>query len=227
MSEQRVVDMMRRMSETLEPGDLDATLHRITQAAVEVLPGVEHASITVVHADGTLDTAGETAPVILDLDARQYELREGPCYEAAKETSHVISTNLAADERFPRYREAALAAGVRSQAGIRLFESPAASGALNLYSSKVGCFEDLDMLGALFAHQAAVAIAYAGEVGDLRRAMRTRETIGKAVGIVMARYGLPDDRAFAFVARLSQQRNVKLNKVAAEIVAANEAGVGL
>jgi hypothetical protein len=227
MSDERVIDTVRRMSEALRPGDLDDTLKQITAAAVRVLPEVEHASITVLHQDGTLDSSAETAEVVKEVDARQYELQEGPCYDAATETSHVVSTNLAADDRFPRYGKLAVDAGIRAQAGIRLFDSAQGRGALNLYSSRVGAFEDLSILSELFASQAAVAIAYAGEVKDLRRAMRTRETIGKAVGIVMERYKLSDDRAFAFLARISQNRNVKLNQVAEEVIKANETGTGM
>jgi GAF domain-containing protein len=227
MSDERVIDTVRRMSEALQPGDLDETLKRITTAAVQVLPDVEHASITVLHEDGTLDSSAETSQVVTEVDAKQYELREGPCYQAATEQSHVVSTNLAADERFPKYGRVAVDAGLRSQAGIRLFDSVRARGALNLYSSKVGVFQDLGMLSELFASQAAIALAYAAEVSDLRRAMRTRETIGKAVGIVMERYKLADDRAFAFLARVSQNRNVKLNQVAEEVIRANESGTGM
>lgn len=227
MSDERVIDTVRRLSEVLQPGDLDETLKRVTTAAVQVLPDVEHASITVLHEDGTLSSSAETSAVVTEADARQYELREGPCYEAATEQSHVVSGNLAADERFPKYGRVAAEAGLRSQAGIRLFESRRARGALDLYSSKVGAFEDLSMLAGLFASQAALALAYAAEVSDLRRAMRTRETIGKAVGIVMERYQLADDRAFAFLTRISQNRNVKLNQVAEEVIAANESGTGM
>ena len=69
------------------------------------------------------------------------------------------------------------------------------------------------------AHQAAVAIAYASEITGLTEAVHARTVIGQAVGIVMQRYRLPDDRAFAFLVRLSQARNVKLRRVAQEMVA--------
>jgi AmiR/NasT family two-component response regulator len=71
-------------------------------------------------------------------------------------------------------------------------------------------------------HQSTVAIEYAREVENLQEAMNTRKTIGQAIGIVMERYGLTEDRAFAFLTRLSQQRNVKLRLVAAELVSATE-----
>ncbi|MDX6325232.1 MAG: hypothetical protein QOK15_1586 [Nocardioidaceae bacterium] len=223
MQEQPAVQLAQELSSRLAPGDLDQTLRRITQAAVEVLPGVDFASITVKHADGRLETVAPTSDILLGLDAAQYELREGPCYDAAVEVAHRVSPDLANDERYASYGPLAVAAGIAAQAGIRLFDTPLqAQGALNLYSSSLGAFEDDGALAELFRHQSATAIRYAGEIDDLREAMTTRQLIGQAVGIIMERYELPDARAFAFLTRLSNERNVKLRLIAQELVAASE-----
>ncbi|QNN52474.1 GAF and ANTAR domain-containing protein [Nocardioides mesophilus] len=222
MSDERLIETARRLYDSLTPGDLDETLTRITAAAVEVLPDVQYASITIKHADGTLETAAPTNEMLLGLDAAQYQLREGPCYEAASDVAHVISPNLAADERFPHYGPVALASGIKAQAGLRLFDSPTSQGALNLYSRNVGAFDDFASLSALFTHQAGMALGYAREISNLQEAVRTRKTIGQAIGILMERYKLSDERAFAFLSRLSQHRNVKLRQVAQEMVAATE-----
>jgi hypothetical protein len=214
-----IVDASRRLAAALVPGDLDRTLERITAAAVDVLPEVEHASITVKHADGRLETVAPTGEVILELDAAQYELREGPCYEAAVETIHVTAPDLSQDVRFPRYARVALAAGVRAQAGIRLFEAPSSDGALNLYSSETGSFSDLGALGELFAHQSAVALSYARQVSQLQEALQTRQLIGQAVGVTMERFTLDEARAFSFLMRISQDTNVKLRAVAERLLA--------
>jgi GAF domain-containing protein len=219
MDQDRLLDAARRMADGLSPSDLDSTLRQITRAAVEVLPNVQYSSITVRHADGRLVTSAPTDDLLLRIDAVQYELQEGPCFQAAVDHAYVISSNLGADERFPQYGPKAVEEGVRSQVGIRLFDTRSSQGALNLYSTRVGAFEDLETLSGLFAHQAGVAIAYAHHVENLEEAVRTRTTIGQAVGIVMERYGLDDERAFAFLARLSQQRNVKLRQVAEELIA--------
>lgn len=218
MNDERLVETARRLAETLTPGDLDHTLSRITAAAVEVLPDVQCSSITVLHSDGSIETVAPTDEVLREVDAAQYELREGPCYEAAVDTVHVTAPNLASDDRFPRYAEVALAHGIRSQAGMRLFATPTSQGALNLYSREVGAFEDLQTVGRLFAHQSTMALQYAREIHNLEEAVRTRKTIGQALGIVMERYDLTDERAFAFLTRLSQHRNVKLRLVADELV---------
>jgi GAF domain-containing protein len=219
MESENVVEAARQLAVALTPGDLDHTLAQITAAAVEVLPDVEACSITILHSDGSLETAAPTAEKLWVLDRAQYAFREGPCYEAALESVHVLSPYLESDARFPQYAQVALEAGIRAQAGLRLFDGPRSRGALNLYSGAPGAFADLELLGALFAHQSAVAISYAHEIRELNEAVRTRGEIGKAVGVVMERYKLNDQRAFAFLTRLSQHRNVKLRRVAAEIVA--------
>ncbi len=149
MADERMLVTAAELAKALTPGDLDETLQRITDAAVELLPDVQMASITIRHRDGSLETAAPTDALLCEIDAYQYDMREGPCYHAATNEPHVISTNLA-------------------------------------------------------------------------EAVRTRTTIGQAVGIVMERYQLTDERAFAFLTRLSQHRNVKLRLVAQEIVAASE-----
>src|SRR4051794_4259454 len=103
MSEDHVLDTLRRLAQNLKPGDLDHTLSQITNAAVEVLPGVHYASISVKHADGRLETAAPTDDMLLGIDAAQYELQEGPCYDAASDKTYVTSPHLAADERYPKY----------------------------------------------------------------------------------------------------------------------------
>jgi GAF domain-containing protein len=219
MDEVELDEVARRLAKSLTPGDLDHTLSRITAAAVEVLPQVDYASITVKHSDGTLETAAPTDEVLWGVDAAQYDLQEGPCYDAAVDTVHVVAPDLGNDPRFPRYAVTAMAVGIRAQAGIRLFDAPKSQGALNLYSTSIGSFEDLGAVGLLFRHQSAMAIGYAHEIHNLQEALRTRRTIGQAIGIVMERYSLTDQRAFAFLTRLSQHGNVKLNKIAEQLVA--------
>ena len=48
--------------------------------------------------------------------------------------------------------------------------------------------------------------------------MQTRQLIGQAVGVTMERFGLDEARAFGFLARLSQDNNVKLRVVAQRLL---------
>lgn len=213
-----MLETSRRLRTALAPGDLDETLARITAAAVEVLPEVRYASITIKHADGRLDTVAPTHDFLCEVDAAQYELQEGPCYEAAVEAAHVTAPHLAEDDRWPRYAREAVSAGIQAQAGIRLFDAKASNGALNLYADHPGAFQDLGALTELFSHQAAMALDYARHISQLEEAVRSRQLIGQAVGVVMERYDLDDARSFGFLVRLSSTQNVKLRLVAERLV---------
>jgi hypothetical protein len=160
-----------------------------------------------------------TDDVLEGLDRTQDDLREGPCYHALTESPHVISRDLRVDPRFPRFGRAAADVGILSQAGLRLFRTGGAVAALDLYSTQVAAFDDLRRLDRLFAHQAATALSYARELDNLHEALKTRTVIGQAVGILMERYGLEDQQAFAFLTRLSSTQHVKLRALAEEVVA--------
>lgn len=218
MTGSEFVELSRQLRDALTPADLDKTLANITAAAVQVLPDVAYASITIKHADGRLETVAPTDDLICDLDAAQYRFREGPCYEAAVESVHVTAPHLAEDPRWPRYAPLAVAAGVQAQAGLRLFDAHESDGALNLYALEAGAFEDLGAVGELFSHQAAMALGYARQITQLQEAVQTRQRIGQAVGVVMHRYSLDEARAFAFLARLSSTSNTKLRIVAERII---------
>jgi hypothetical protein len=219
--EAEILFASQALLQRLTPGDLDATLGSITRAAVEVLPQVHYASMTMRHRDGTLDSYALTDDLLGDLDERQHQLQEGPCYDATTDAAYIFSGDLRADERYPRYGPAAVAAGIRSQAAIRLFENNRTAGALNLYSQQVGALDHMETVSRLFSHQAAVALSYSIEVKTLREAVQSRTRIGQAVGIVMERYQIPEQQAFSFLTRLSQTRNVKLRYIADQLIEAN------
>ncbi len=56
-------------------------------------------------------------------------------------------------------------------------------------------------------------------IADLERAVVTRTTIGRATGILMERHQLDASEAFERLRVTSQQRNIKVRDVAAELVA--------
>lgn len=225
MNQHDLIEAAGRLRGALTPAALDDTLTQITTAAVEVLPDVSHASITIKHTDGRLETAAPTADIICDLDAAQYSFREGPCYEAAVESVHVSAPDLAQDTRWPHYAPVAVAAGMRAQAAIRLYEGVDSNAALNLYAESPGAFADLGVLGQLFSHQAAMALDYAREISHLKQAVETRQLIGQAVGVVMHQYGLDDARAFAFLTRMASTSQTKLRVVAEELLRKHQGGL--
>ncbi len=212
---------MRTMAEALsQPGDLDQALDRIVHAAASTVPGADYASITVKRAGGQLKTTTATAALVREADELQYELREGPCYEAVTVNATTYSPDLARDPRWPRFGPRAAEMGLLSQMAVRLTNRDDEVTGLNLYSHTRKAFEDSEGLPELFASHARVALGYATQLQTLQCAIGTRETIGKAIGILMERYDLTSERAFEFLIRQSQNSNVKLRDVAAEVIIA-------
>jgi GAF domain-containing protein len=199
-------------------GPLEDKLLDVTQAACENLSGVDYASISILHADGSLDTAAATASVIIEADRWQYELREGPCYAAVTTDDALVSDDVGHDARWPQYGPRARRLGLRAQTALPLYRHEGDHGALNLYSSTADAFRDPDHLIGLFTTQATIALGHAGEVHNLRRANYTRKVIGQALGIIMERYQINEDRAFEYLIRTSQTGNIKLRDVADEVV---------
>jgi AmiR/NasT family two-component response regulator len=62
-----------------------------------------------------------------------------------------------------------------------------------------------------------VVLAYARTEQNLWQAIDTRNLIGQAQGMLMARYGLTPDKAFAVLRRYSQTTNVRLAVLAEEL----------
>jgi AmiR/NasT family two-component response regulator len=48
--------------------------------------------------------------------------------------------------------------------------------------------------------------------------LQARKVIGQAIGIVMERYQMNEDRAFSFLVRASSHGNIKLRDIAQELV---------
>jgi AmiR/NasT family two-component response regulator len=81
-----------------------------------------------------------------------------------------------------------------------------------------------ESIAKLFATHAALALGNARERESLNEAMRTRQVIGQAVGIVMERHQISSERAFDFLVRASSAGNLTLRELAQELVARHHKG---
>jgi hypothetical protein len=187
-------------------------------SAVRNVPGADFVSITVRTHNETLRTMAATDPLAAQADRLQYELLEGPCYAAVTEERFVLVNDMAASTAFPRYGPKAVELGIGAQAGVHLVENGERAG-LNLYSRTPEAFGRSTVHYAeLFATHAGALLGYAKQVEQLSEALHTRTDIGTAVGILMERYGITHDQAFGFLARNSNQRNIKLRVLAQHVI---------
>jgi GAF domain-containing protein len=211
----------------LDSGSVAAVLERVVFAALKIIPGADLVSVTLRSSDGAFHTPVETDPVATELDQLQYRFDEGACVEAAHADgpAMAVSDDLAVDTRWPRFGPAAAALGFRSLMSTALVPDaarPQLSGALNVYSRRPGglAAADRDVLLLLATH-ASLALATTQavtrgelEAEQLRRALDSRDVIGQAKGILMARRGISAAEAFGVLRRTSQEMNVKLRELA-------------
>lgn len=201
------------------PATLEETLDAITEATLKTVPGFDHAGISIVHRNGSIETRSGSDPLVWELDELQYELREGPCYDAMMGAGVVVVENAQHDQRWPRYMSKAAQRGLRAQLAVGLFTEQDSVGGLNLYSTDAETVSaDAVHIAELFASQAAIALGRSRYATQLNQALVTRKVIGQAIGILMGKYELTEERAFQFLIRTSSTSNIKLRDVAAELV---------
>lgn len=224
---EHLLDVMDALAASMaEPTSLAEARQRIVESAVIAVPGVDYASITVLHTDsGLIETTAATDTLVRQLDETQYELQEGPCMDGVTEEELVLSKDLREDTRWPRYGRRASAAGIRAQIAIRLRNGPHVTG-LNLYSTKVDGFTSPPDEARLVARHARVVLGYAGQLESLAGALDTRSDIGGAIGIIMERYKLDSDRAFQFLVRVSKNTNTKMRDLAKLVLAGEDLAAG-
>jgi GAF domain-containing protein len=132
----------------------------------------------------------------------------------------------ASDTRWPEFAAAALSRGIRATLSVPLAARGESIGALNLYAENAGVFTGAhEKAVAVFAGQASIALANAQVYWDARElsenlseAIKTREVISQAVGILMVTGGRTPDDAFQILANASQRENRKVRDIAAEVV---------
>jgi hypothetical protein len=212
---------MQALSESLRsgPDSIDDALALLTKGALDALPTWEYASISRHSQRESLETLVASVDWVETCDTLQSELREGPCYEAIGKQTFSFSGDLRQETRWPRYAPRALDLGVRAQMAIDLAPTNSRRASLNLYATRpVEMDGEMVEVARLFASSAGGALGLVQHVRQLKEAAESRRRIGQAVGIVMERYQLDEDRAFAFLVRLSQNMNLKLRVIAEQVV---------
>lgn len=203
-----------------QPRSLDETLQTIAEVARESIPGIDHVGISEVHKDGQVETRAAAGDLVQTLDDLQYSLSEGPCVDSLHESNVVLAPNIRNDRRWPRYVPQAVELGLKSQLAVKLYlDSAGTIGRLNLYSTlSEELHPEAETLADVFAAHAAIALDHAHERETLNEALQTRKVIGQAIGLLMERYQMNEDRAFAFLVRASSHANTKLRDIAQELV---------
>ncbi|MDN5856096.1 MAG: GAF and ANTAR domain-containing protein, partial [Actinomycetia bacterium] len=165
-----------------------------------------------------------SGPLVVAVDALQYELEEGGCFDSSWSGGTLLCQDLASDQRWPRWGPRAAEMGFHSLIAAELTHAEGRRvGAVSMYWTDEKRFTRDDIAYTqIFARHAALALSTSLQVEGLNVALDTRKLIGQAQGILMERYSLDADRAFEVLRRYSQDHNVKLHSVAEQLVATRE-----
>jgi GAF domain-containing protein len=201
--------------------DSETVLAELVEHAAIEIPGAQCAGITVTRNAKHIDTPAATHKWPILLDEIQQRHREGPCLTAAWEEKTIYVADLGGDDRFPQYRRDALEqTPIRSIMAFQLFIADQTMGALNVYAEEPNAFDRNSRdIGLVFAAHSSVAWNSVRRDEQFRRALASRDTIGQAKGMIMERYGVDAVQAFDVLRKLSQDSNVALVQVAADLVA--------
>jgi transcriptional regulator with GAF, ATPase, and Fis domain len=164
------------------------------------------------------------------MDANQYATGEGPCVDASVEGRWFHAASLDDEARWPMFTPRAKALGINAILSSPLLAEDRPVGALNIYSRNAATFTPKDQeLAAVFATEASVILTSAGvDASDdklatrLAEALRTRQIIAQAEGVIMERECVSEERAYSALREFSQKSGQRLRERAQDVVASTQ-----
>ena len=211
---------------------LVATMRRIADLTLSVVPGADDVSVTLIqdHRPATVAFCSGSR-VAAALDERQYVDGAGPCLDAALTGRAISIPDTSNPDLYLDFASLADREGVGTTLAVGLPVIHRVTGALNVYryrrdDDEVPGLSDASIeLAGGFAAYAAVALTnaslFAGameEVSQMQQAMASRAVIEQAKGIVMGQLHCDSDRAFDVLREASMRTNRKLRDVAQALV---------
>jgi len=214
-----VADAFARLAMELhEESGLEQTVEAVLQFALQAV-SCTHAGVVLAHKGGRLETVAVTDPLVKQSDQLQVDCGEGPSADVVAGQDTILVPDTTSDDRWAIWAPKVAALGLRSVLSVRLHASGITLGVLQLFNSEPYAFEtDDDAVAHILARHASVALASAREEESLWQAIDARKLIGQAQGILMERFDINDDQAFAVLRRYSQDHNTKLRDVAQRLI---------
>jgi GAF domain-containing protein len=231
----QIAKALARMSAVLlSQESVATTVELVANLAEKTLPDTAGAGVSLMDVVGKRTTAASN-PLVQRADRLQYELDEGPCLTAWRDRVVVFVDDVETEHRWPAWTASVAPLGIRSVLSAPMLVTDGSIGAIKVYSRRPAAYDQhSEQLLTLFARQAAILLANAQSYEDaqqltvqLKAALRSRDVIGQAKGILIAS-GAPDEQAaFAMLVAASQRTNTKVREVAQRLVTDAAGGNGL
>ena len=205
---------------------VDTALALVTRLATTATAGTVGAGVTVVDEHGRRSKAASDEAVE-QADALQYELDEGPCLTAWRTGELVRVDDTATDGRWPRWNAAVRSVGVRSVLSTPLVVAGESIGAMKVYCERPLNYGPHDeQVMRLLADQAAILLSNTQSLEEARRlsarltgALESRDTVSRAVGVLLGRGAAGAHEAFAVLAAAASRTGRTVEEVARALLA--------
>jgi transcriptional regulator with GAF, ATPase, and Fis domain len=220
------IELARGFAETssvlLSHSSLERTLAAVAAYAPARVRAAESACVSILTRDGAVQTpaCSDPGPGLEPPGLpTALEAGEGLVQAASADGALLRIDDTAAEERWPEFARRAGELGVRSLIACGLHAGSGLRAALVLQSAQPGAFDGpaLEAAGVYVTH-ASAAISKSQTTDSLRHAVRTRQVIGEATGILMERHRIDSAAAFDLLVGASQNLNIKLRAVADLVV---------
>ena len=217
-----IAESMAALARTLSTVDgLDPLLQTVVQTAVESVPGADYAGISQARGRKIMEPHISTDDIVDRINLAQTQAGHGPCLEAIFNTeAGVVRMDDVADEtRWPAFAKLAAELGIASGLSFRLYAGNHVTGSLSLWSRQPSAFDtESEVMGELFATHAGIALRNAANDYDFGEALRNRDVIGQAKGLLVERFKITEQQAFKMLVDFSQREHVKLREVAVRLM---------
>ena len=202
------------------PG-VEETVDAVVQFALHAL-NCTYAGVTLHTRGNRPEIAAVTEPVVADVFDLQISTQTGPLVTALNDRTTILIRDTTTDDRWPEWAAKVAALGVRSVLDVPLATGGGTRrgvGVLGLYSAIPDAFsQDDEAIAHILARHASVALASARHERTMAQAVDARKLVGQAMGILMERFDVDGDQAFAILKRYSQDTNTKLRDVAQQLI---------
>jgi transcriptional regulator with GAF, ATPase, and Fis domain len=225
--DQELTGVYARMSGLLLAEEtVETVLRLLTGLALDMVPAACGAGVSLIGSDGHRITSAATSRVVEEADALQYELGEGPCLAAWTSRSVQRIHDTTTEQRWPRWAGAVHELELRAVLSAPLVAGDACPGAIKVYGRFVGTFNDEDARRlSQLAAPAAALVANMKSHQDARRlsdglkdALRGRELISIAKGMLMSDRGVDEAGAFTLLVSIADRERKTTVEVARDIV---------
>lgn len=190
----------------------------IVEGAAKLIPAVDYAAVRRLTGRRRLRmdiaTEDELPGRLMDL---QNEFGEGPCLDALTSGEQVRVADITTEARWPQFSPAAAQLGVVGMLSTPMELRDHTLGCLALMSTTAGFDDEAVSLARIFAIHAGIALSGAIRQESLTTALSNREVIGQAKGILMERFKMTEEVAFAALVKVSADNNMKLRAVCTEL----------